>query len=189
MLSYEIILHHVWKYKLFSTLELKTTKQQTLQIISAGIHNMDAGPDFFQAKVWINDTLWAGNVEIHLKSSDWLKHQHQKDKAYDNVILHVVWLADVPIYRTDGTEIPTLELKNVVDPKIISNYNLLKTNSDWIPCQQQLHTVDDLTKKLCLDRLLMDRLEEKSLLIAQLHNHLKGGWEDTFYVIMAKTFG
>lgn len=189
MLPYEIILHHVWKYRLFSALKLETTALETIQIMNVGLHNLDSGPDFSNAKIKIGDTLWAGNVEIHLKSSDWLKHQHQKDKAYDNVILHVVWVADVPIYRTDNTLVPTVELKDLVDPKIISNYDRLKANSDWIPCAQQLSVIDDLTKRICLDRMLMDRLEDKSALIAQLHQTLKGSWEDTFYVMMAKSFG
>jgi hypothetical protein len=189
MLPYEIILHHVWKYRLFSALKLETTAHEVIQILNVGLHNLDAGPDFSNAKIRIGETIWAGNVEIHLKSSDWLKHQHQKNKAYDNVILHVVWIADVPIYRTDFTEIPTLELKDLVSPKIISNYDHLKVNNDWIPCAQQLNFVDDLTKRICLDRMLMDRLSDKSALIEQLHQSLKGSWEDTFYVMMAKSFG
>src|SRR6476620_10218238 len=110
MLSSEKVLHYILKYKLFLFQDLSTTKQESIKIISCGVHNHDSGPDFQNAKIEIDGTLWAGNVEIHIKSSDWLKHQHQKDKAYDNVILHVVWEHDEEIQRTDGTIISCLEL-------------------------------------------------------------------------------
>jgi len=189
MISHEAILHFIWKFKLFSIIHLQTEGKDDLQILSFGIHNLDAGPDFHNAKIKIGNTIWAGNVEIHIKSSDWQRHQHQKDKAYDNVILHVVWENDLQIYRTNGTAIPTLTLKNRVDNKIITNYDQLKYNNYWIPCEAQLHRVDDFTKQQCLDRMSLERLEEKAQSIAELHHQLKGSWEDTFYITMAKSFG
>ncbi|MFC5284689.1 DUF2851 family protein [Pedobacter alpinus] len=189
MLSTENILHFIWKYKLFNPLELFTTDHQSLQIINFGIHNLDSGPDFFNAKVKIAETIWAGNVEIHIKSSDWLKHHHQKDKAYDNVILHVVWTHDVPIYRTDKTLLPVLELKNLVNPQVIENYELISQNNYWIPCEAQVNLVDDFTKHQCLDRMLTERLEHKSLIIKDIYNKYNGSWEDTFYTVLAKSFG
>ena len=189
MLSNETILHHIWKYKLFSFHDLKTTHLEEVKIFSAGIHNLDAGPDFFHAKIQIEETIWAGNVEIHIKSSDWMKHKHQTDKSYDNVILHVVWDADVEIFRTDKTLIPTLELKDRVAATLLANYDQLKQNNYWIPCEKQLNTVDELIKQQCLDRMLMERLEEKSAIIHQLYQAVKGSWEDTFYIVMAKSFG
>ena len=189
MISHEAILHYVWKFKLFNILHLQTEDQEDIQILSVGTHNLDSGPDFYNSKIKIGETIWVGNVEIHIKSSDWQRHQHQKDKAYDNVILHVVWEADTHIYRTDGTIIPTLELKNRVDNKIITNYDQLKHNNYWIPCEPQLAAVDDFTKQQCLDRMCLERMEEKSQNISQLYQQLKGSWEDTFYMIMAKSFG
>lgn len=189
MLSHEAILHYIWKFKLFSLVDLKTIDGEDVQILSAGIHNLDAGPDFLNTKLKIGETLWVGNVEIHLKSSDWIKHQHQTDKSYDNVILHVVWDADAEIFRTDGTLIPTLALKDRVDQNVVANYEELKQNNYWIPCEKQLNVVNDLTKQQCLDRMMMERLEDKSKLILQLHQNLKGSWEDTFYVTLAKSFG
>ncbi len=189
MPSSEAILHFIWKYKLFNLLGLHTIDGVALQILQSGIHNMDSGPDFFNGKVKIGETLWAGNVEIHLKSSDWLKHKHQTDKAYDNVILHVVWEHDVPIYRTDQTVIPVLELKNVVSSSVIENYDQLIANNYWIPCEAQLPFVDDFTKSQCLDRMLSERLEDKALVIKNIHQTTNSSWEDTFYIILAKSFG
>lgn len=189
MLSSEDILHHIWKYKLYSFQQLQTQDGESLKILSSGIHNHDAGPDFQEAKIEIGETTWAGSVEIHIKSSDWIKHQHQKDKAYDNVILHVVWDADTPILRTDGTQIPTLELKNRVADSIIQNYQLLKENNFWIPCERQVKEVDQFTKQQCLDRMILERLEDKSNLIQALYKESKWSWEDTFYVTLARSFG
>ncbi|MBU0697427.1 MAG: DUF2851 family protein [Bacteroidetes bacterium] len=189
MLSSEKVLHHIWKYKLFSFQDLSTINNESIKIISSGLHNHDAGPDFHNAKIEIDETLWVGNVEIHIKSSDWLKHQHQKDKAYDNVILHVVWEHDEEIIRSDGTIISCLELKTIVDPKLLDNYHQLKENNYWIPCETQLQNIDNFTKNQCLDRMLMERLAQKSILIKDLYEQQKGNWEETFYITLAKSFG
>lgn len=189
MPSSEAVLHFIWKYKLFSLLGLHTTDGQPVQVLQCGIHNMDSGPDFFNGKIKIGDTLWAGNIEIHLKSSDWLKHKHQTDKAYDNVILHVVWEHDTPIYRNDGTLISVLALKAVVSPAIIENYDSLIANNYWIPCEAQLPFVDDFTKSHCLDRMLPERLEDKSFAINEIYQATNNSWEDTFYIVLARSFG
>lgn len=189
MISHEAILHFIWKFKLFSNLALQTEDEDDIQVLSVGTHNLDSGPDFYNARVKIGETIWVGNVEIHIKSSDWLKHQHHKDKAYDNVVLHVVWEHDEQIFRTDGTLIPTLQLKSRVDSKVISSYDQLKHNNYWIPCEPQLPFVDDFTKQQCLDRMALERLEDKSISIGELYQQLKGSWEDTFYITMAKSFG
>jgi len=174
---------------MFNPLGLRTTDGEVLQIITTGIHNMDAGPDFHQSKIKIGETIWAGNVEIHLKSSDWLKHNHNTDKAYDNVVLHVVWENGIDIKRTDGTIIPVLELKNIIDKKIIDNYDQLRQNNYWIPCEHQLINVDDFTKQQTLDRLMMERLENKANIIKEVYLFYKGSWEDTFYITLSKCFG
>lgn len=189
MPSSEAILHFIWKYKLFSLLGLRTVDNLPIQILQSGIHNMDSGPDFFNGKVKIGDTLWAGNIEIHLKSSDWLKHKHQTDKAYDNVILHVVWEHDVPIYRTDNTLLPVLELKNAVAPSVIENYDQLIANNYWIPCEAQMPLVEDFTKSQCLDRMLTERLADKALAIEEIYKTTNSSWEDTFYIVLARSFG
>nr|WP_294899376.1 DUF2851 family protein [uncultured Pedobacter sp.] len=189
MPSSEAILHFIWKYKLFNLLGLHTTDELPVQILHTGIHNMDSGPDFFNGKIKIEETIWAGNIEIHLKSSDWLKHKHQSDKAYDNVILHVVWEHDAPIYRTDGTLLPVLELKKSVPLSVLENYDKLIANNYWVPCEAQLPFVDDFTKSQCLDRMLTERLEDKAIAIVDIYQNTNNSWEDTFYIVLAKCFG
>ena len=110
----EDFLHYLWKHKKFDTSNLKTNNNEVVEIVSVGQHNMNSGPDFFNAQMKIGDQLWAGNVEIHVKSSDWFVHNHEVDRAYDNVILHVVWDHDTDVFRMDNTEIPTIEIKDYV---------------------------------------------------------------------------
>src|SRR6218665_3378549 len=106
----EDLLHYIWQYQLFDKNQLATDHNQTLSVLKTGIRNPNSGPDFENSRVVIGDLEWAGKVEIHIKSSDWEKHNHEKDEAYESVILHVVWQNDKPIKRKDGTEIPTLTL-------------------------------------------------------------------------------
>ncbi|HRP60459.1 MAG TPA: DUF2851 family protein, partial [Vicingus sp.] len=109
----EDFLHYIWNFKLFNTKELKTVQNEPITILKSGQHNTDAGPDFFNAQIKIGETIWAGNVEIHINSSDWIKHHHEKDNAYNNVVLHVVYHHDVDIRNATGNHIPTIELKNL----------------------------------------------------------------------------
>jgi len=185
----EEFLHYIWQHRLFAQNCLKDSNQQTLEITKTGTHNFNAGPDFNNAKIQIGDTLWAGNVEIHINASDWKKHNHHLNEAYDSVILHVVWQNDVDIYRTNGTLIPTLELKNLVSPTLIAQYEYLKENTNWIPCQHQIKNVDSFVIKQWLNRVLIERLEVKSETIIKLLTQLKGNWEQTFYITLAQSFG
>src|SRR5262245_31534616 len=121
----ERFLHYLWKMKLLHNSDLKTAEGENIQIITAGEYNLDAGPDFLNARVKIAGTLWAGNVEIHLKSSDWMAHHHQSDKAYDNIILHVVFENDNAISRMDGSLIPCLQIKGLFDPGLYETYQAL----------------------------------------------------------------
>ena len=109
----EDFLHYIWKYKKMDILHLQSTKQEQIEIVSVGEHNYNSGPDFFNAQLKIENQFWAGNVEIHIKSSDWFVHNHEQDTAYDNVILHVVYEHDTEIFRKDNSQIPTLELKRI----------------------------------------------------------------------------
>jgi len=106
----EELLHFIWKFKKLPLADLLTTRSESINLLNLGIHNHHAGPDFFNAKIDIAGQLWAGNVEIHINSSDWYAHKHEEDSNYDNVILHVVWNDDVAVFRKDGSEIPALEL-------------------------------------------------------------------------------
>lgn len=185
----EEFLHHIWKFRLFNQQGLRTTSDETIEIIKTGDHNSDAGPDFFNAKLKIGTTLWAGNVEVHIHSGDWKKHFHQKDKAYDNIILHVVNNAGDPIYRSNGELIPTMELKNRIEDKIYQNYLDFKSSRDWIPCEKQINTVPQLIINSTLDRLLTERLERKSKSIIESLKQNNNNWEESFYQFLARNFG
>ena len=131
----EDFLHYIWKYKLLKG-NLISCNGDLIEIIHQGYHNTDAGPDFFNAKVKINDTIWAGNIEIHINSSDWYVHNHQLDLSYDNVILHIVYSNNKSIFRQNGEMIPQLEIKNNFDSELFLKYQDFITNKNWIPCEK-----------------------------------------------------
>lgn len=185
----EDFLHYIWNFKLFNTNDLKTTNKETIQILKSGQHNTDAGPDFFNAQIKLENTLWAGNVEIHINSSDWVKHHHETDNAYNNVILHVVYHHDREIKNANGNAIPTLELKNLIDLKLILNYEQLISSKNWIPCSNQIHSVDEFVINNWLERLVFERLERKSIEIEATLIKNKNDWEETFYQLLFKYFG
>jgi len=183
----ESILHYVWQNKLFTAHDLKTTDGETLEVIDVGKNNTDAGPDFFNAKIRIGKTLWAGNVEIHTCSSEWHKHNHQSDKAYDSVILHVVLHADREVYRRDGDRIPQLEL---IYPKQIDlNYEHLIHVQKWIPCCDRINQVPSIYIQSLESALLTERLEQKMNSIEQLLEDNNQYWEEAFYITLARNFG
>lgn len=185
----EDFLHYVWKYKLFDTSNLLTTNNELITIINSGQHNTDAGPDFFNGKVVIDSTTWAGNIEIHINSSDWLAHKHQHDKAYENVVLHVVFNDDKVINDVNNNPIPTLELKNLINIDLIAKNNYLQASKDWIACQNQINKVDKFTINTWLNRLAVERLERKSEEIQITLQQNKNDWEQTFYQYLFKYFG
>ena len=185
----EDFLHYIWKHKAFDSFVLKTTKGESINVSKLGQHNHNAGPDFFNAQLSIADQLWAGNVEIHIKSSDWYVHNHEVDKAYDNVILHVVWEHDTEIFRKDNTEIPTLELKHYVNKNLIDKYQKLMQSKSWINCETNFAEVDDFLLNNWLDRLYIERLEEKSQKIKQLLNVSNNDWEAVLFKMLLKNFG
>ncbi len=183
----ESILHYIWQQKLFTAHSLKTTEGEAVEIIDVGKYNTDAGPDFFNAKVRIGETLWAGNVEIHSRSTDWNKHNHQSDKAYDSVILHVVSQADCEVFRSDGEKIPQLEL---IYPKHIeTNYLQLIQEKKWIPCADKISTVPSIFIQSWKNALLTERLEQKMEAIQQLLSENNQHWEEAFYITLARNFG
>ena len=185
----EELLHHLWKFRLFNQSELATTAGDSIEIVKVGEHNQNAGPDFFNSKIKIDDTLWAGNVEVHVRASDWNKHTHQSDKSYDNIILHVVYEADQVIQRASGEPIPTLELKQRIEPFYYANYERFKSSKDWIACEKQIAHVPAIVLHASLNRLLIERLEEKFNAIMKMLHLNKMNWEETFYQLLAKNFG
>src|ERR1035438_5820123 len=185
----EEFLHFIWKYRLFNMIDLKTQEGEDLKIIETGEHNSHAGADFFNSKIKIGKTTWAGNIEIHLNSKDWNKHNHQNDKAYNNVILHVVFESGDSSMTDKGILIPVLELNGKIKRRIWDNYEELIENKDWIPCEKQIKSVDRTTIDNWLEKILMERLERKSIEILQSLNQNKNNWEETFYCHLAKNFG
>lgn len=185
----EDVLHYIWKHKAFDSALLKTTKGEDIDIVQLGQHNDNAGPDFFNAQLRISGQLWAGNVEIHIKSSDWYVHHHEMDKAYDNVILHVVWEHDTEIYRKDNSEIPTLELKDYVDKSLMDNYQRLMLSRSYINCEMHFPEVDQFLLNNWLDRLYIERLERKSEVIQQLLKASNNDWEAVLFKMLLKNFG
>jgi len=190
MLFTEDFLHYVWKFRLFDRDSLQTVDGETIEIYSAGLHNTDSGPDFQNARVKIGDTMWVGNVELHLSSSDWQKHNHSVDNAYDNVILHVVYRDDEPVVLTNGRRIPTLELQNRIPDELHSRYhNLVFGNQTIIPCEASIGKLDDFTLRTWFTRVLIERLEKKSAAVVDALQLNRGDWEETFYQFLAANFG
>jgi hypothetical protein len=172
----EDFLHYLWKFKKFDTLNLKTCNQEEIIINNVGQYLELAGPDFFNAQITIGNQKWAGNVEIHVKSSDWYVHHHEKDASYENVILHVVWEHDSEIYRSNNTEIPVLELKNYVSKEIVNNYQKLITPKSWIYCEKLLKEIPQFTLVNWQERLFFERLERKSKPILDLLKSTNNDW-------------
>jgi hypothetical protein len=190
MLFPEDFLHYVWKFKLFDNKQLTTTTGDALEVFSAGLHNTDSGPDFHNARVKIGDTIWAGNVEIHLSSSDWKKHNHTTDNAYANVILHVVYRDDEPLILPDGRHVPTLELKDRIPAELYNRYHtLVFGNQSIIPCEASIKTVDDFTLRTWFTRVLIERLEKRAETGSITLQTNRGDWEETFYQSLAANFG
>ncbi|ALJ04647.1 hypothetical protein APS56_05640 [Pseudalgibacter alginicilyticus] len=186
----EDFLHYVWKYKKIDVSKIKTTTGEAISVVSVGEHNLNSGPDFFNAQLKIGKQLWAGNVEIHIKSSDWFLHNHEKDANYDNVILHVVWEHDIDIYRKDNSVIPVLELKHFMSTKALNNYEKLFSKSQkWINCEEDFMSVDDFKVQNWLERLYFERLERKSQNIEQLLKDSKNDWEAVLFKMLSKNFG
>lgn len=186
----EDFLHYIWQHKLFTTTTLQTTTHKEIVIKKVGVLNTNAGADFFNAQLKIDNQLWAGNVEIHVKSSDWYVHGHEKDTNYDNVILHVVWEYDSPVYRSDNTEIQTLELSKYVAKDVFEKYqNLFSIPKKWINCEKDIHKIDDFTLNNWKERLYFERLEQKSGLILDLLSKSNNDWEAVLFKLLAKNFG
>ncbi|CAC9975144.1 DUF2851 family protein [Flavobacterium panici] len=185
----EDFLHYLWRFKKFDTLNLVTAQNESITIIKTGDYLELSGPDFFNAHIKIGSQKWAGNVEIHVKSSDWYLHNHEKDAAYENVILHVVWENDTAIFRVNNTEIPVLVLKDYVEKEVLDNYNALVSPKTWISCEKQIHEIDAFVFKNWQERLFFERLERKSKFVYELLEETNQDWEAVLFCLLAKNFG
>jgi hypothetical protein len=182
----EDFLQFIWKHGLYLKDKLETTDGEALEIISAGQSNQDSGPDFFNARVRIGQTSWAGNIEIHQKSSHWYQHRHDSDAAYDNVILHVVEVHDKTV-QVKNHQLPTLVLG--YRDEILNNYENLLKSKHWIACQERLAEVDPFILRFWFSSLMIERLESKTGEIVKLLDQNKNNWNETFYQLLARNFG
>ena len=183
----EQLLHYVWNHRLFPLKELLTSDGQTVEVIDPGLHNHNAGPDFFNAKVRIGRTLWVGNVEIHDKSSDWYVHGHDKDQRYDNVILHVAGVLDAEVMNTHGEFVRQMQL-DVPDVVKAHYRELLKTDS-YPPCYKVIPELTRLTVHAWMAALQTERLEQKTEAIRQRVELCDGSWEDAYFMTLARNYG
>ena len=183
----EQLLHYCWKHRLLPLGELHTTDGRTVEVISPGLHNRNSGPDFFNAKVKIDGMLWVGNVEIHVKSSDWYHHGHDRDTAYDSVILHVVQTADADVATTTGQPIPQLLLS--VPAAVQANYRQLLATDHYPPCYQVIPSLSRLTVHSWMSALQTERLEQKTEAIRRRAEQAGGSWEDAYFVTLARNYG
>jgi len=185
----EDFISFLWRYSYAQTKELFTVSGEKLQILYPGFINSDSGPDFSQSKIVLDDTKWVGNVELHVKSSDWYRHNHHNDKMYESVVLHVVWEDDRPVKLSSGELLPTLELKSLVDPGLLGNYQKLLSSKDKVPCYNLLNEVSSLVKTSMMERSLVERLEYKMIEIESIHNKNGGDWQETAYSCLLSAFG
>lgn len=183
----ESMLHYIWQQKLFAQNDLFTTEGLAVEVIDVGKYNTDGGPDFFNAKIKMDETLWAGNIEIHCASTDWAKHGHTTDRAYDTVILHVVAQCDGSVQRTDGSAIPQMILR--YNSAIEEQYEALLAARKWVACADKIADVHPLFISAWKNALLTERLLAKSDIINQLLAANNQHWEEAFYVSMARSFG
>ncbi len=189
----EIVLHYIWERCLWAGFAQRTTDGREVEILSVGEHNHDAGPDYSHARIRIDGKEWIGNIEIHISSSDWTKHHHHTDKAYDSVILHVVRVADKPVYNSKGELVPQCELQYPSDQDYLSGLFSLAQQMDSatsrIGCAEQLIHEPELLTNGWRKTLLNKRLECKRASIKRLLEITKGSWEHALYISLARNFG
>jgi len=185
----EDFLHYIWRYRLLNTSYYELENGQKLEILTPGFHNTDAGPDFLNARIRLDGTTWAGNIEIHTSATDWYKHKHQQDLKYDNIILHVVYEDDVPIKRNNEELITTLCVKNCFDEKLFSRYKELLASSLWIPCEKNLSGINQNLMNIWKEKLVVARLQKKSEEIEKVLLNNKNDWSQTFYEFLFRNFG
>lgn len=180
-------MQYVWKHRLWRSEDMVTNTGKKVRVVDPGLLNTDAGPDFFNAKIEIDGHMWVGNVEMHYRATDWKRHRHDSDKAYDSVILHVVAKDDAPVRRTNGELIPQLVLE--VSPQFNADYASLVGATIEVPCATKIKQVPHLTIVEWVEGLAFERLHGKVERIHQLLDSFNGSWEDVCYVTLARNFG
>ena len=183
----ESLLQYAWQHKLFYTNNLQTINGESIEVIDVGQLNNDAGPDFFNAKIKIGDTLWVGNIEVHIRSSDWFRHHHEQNSIYQSIILHVINEYDMQLKRVDGEEIPQLVLPYFSD--LEEKYEQLLQKNAFVACSHALDRVEPITFHSWLNALMIERLEQKATQMEQVLNLTQHNWEESFYILLARNFG
>ena len=183
----EQLLHYTWKHKLYPLKELTTSDGQRVEIVDPGLHNRNAGPDFFNAKIRIGSTMWVGNVEIHDKSSDWYQHGHDKDSRYDNVVLHVAAELDTEVMKSNGEYVPQLQLS--VPDDVLQHYDELQETDEYPPCYKVIPDLSALIIHSWMAALQTERLEQKTEAIRKRAELCNGSWEDAYFVTLARNYG
>lgn len=185
----ESLLQFIWQFQYFNTLQLQTIEGELITLIQPGILNVNQGPDFLNAKVIIADKIWAGNIELHILTSDWNKHKHSGDKNYSNVILHVVWKNDLTKEVTDLMTIPVLELQHCVSKILLDRYDELMNKKTFVPCDNYLPVLDSMKWLAWKERLAIERLQRKSKEILDSLTKANNHWEEVFWWKLAGNFG
>ena len=183
----ERLLHYVWKHKMLPLRTLTTSDGQEVEVIDPGLHNHDQGPDFFNAKIRLGGTLWAGNVEVHLRSSDWYRHSHDNDPAYNSVILHVVGEIDGEVKNAEGKVLPQVQLD--IPQKIRQSYEELCRTEDYPRCHRIIPSIPTMKVHQWMDALLVERLKERSELVTERVERTGGDWERATFVTLSRSFG
>lgn len=183
----EILLHHIWKHRMLPLHKLHTDRGEEVEVVDPGLHNSNAGPDFFNAKLKVDGVMWVGNVEIHDRASDWFLHGHDRDAAYDNVILHVVGSVDMPVANSRGETVRQMQL-NVPD-YVAQNYSLLLGEDRLPPCRNIIGQLQILTVHSWMSALCTERLERKTADIMRRLRESNGAWEDAYFMTLARNFG
>ena len=181
----ERLLQYIWQFQYFNRSDLVTDEGEQLQIIHPGTINSNQGPDFTDAKIKINNTVWAGSIEIHINTSDWKNHKHSGDKNYRNVILHVVWQHDVHL----NLPCSTLILQDKVPKLLLNKYDELMNDNNFIACEKHIRQINTLTWQSWKERLLIERLEKRTQLIFDQLQKNNNHWEETFWCLLAKNLG
>ena len=182
----EKLYHYLWKTGIRGS-DFKDVDGNEIEVIDPGVHNHDSGPDFFNSKLKINGVEWVGNIEIHVKASDWIRHGHSSDPAYENVILHVVAVSDKRISRGDGSLIPQVEL--TFPEKFFRTYSALAEESESVKCFNMLSSLPLLNKEDWLESLAVERMQQKAKKVKEIHSSTTGDWEQTCFVLLARGLG
>src|SRR5687767_9930419 len=183
----EKLLQFIWKHQYFNRQSLSTVQGDALEIIHPGLWNHNQGPDFSEGRLRINDTTWVGNIELHVLASDWNRHHHDDDPNYRNIILHVVWINDHPTQKSES--LPVFELQPRVSKFLLQQYRDMMNQVQFIPCEKQLISIDELTMINWKERMLVERLQRKADHVTSILQQTNYHWEETLWQMLAKNFG